>query len=642
MFMGSDTQEKLKPVKPADEFSRIRDDTLNSEGVRQFLDRDNIRKNAERRVDDKATEIFAEADGAFAEYVKRRVRAEREYSRVDYLASGLFGVITGYAACAYWLGRSHWIDVFTPWFPLVIAALIAIRLLVIRARRRRFISAVPVALQDWTDDLKNKVMLPFILETLNELSQDAMYDTSLDPNVPPLFFEQSEPRRLVMTEALDRIRKIAGGMPCGSLGISGPRGAGKSTILNSLCDDSHQSSAALAAPGRQPELRMALSAPVDYEPREFILHLYSRFCEMVQRSASFPVDLQVDDQVAKDARDRLRKLRFVRTETTGWSAALTLISALGLTRSRSEQLAEQPFTLPELVSAYREYTKEIAAWWRSRNNDKGRVVIGIDEVDKILDAARAEAFLNGMKAVFEVPGCFYLISLSEDAMATFSRRALSIRTSFDSAFDDVVSVMPMEYQDSEELLIKRAFGLPRPFIALCHVLSGGLPRDLIRAARELVYVYDKSREVALPKMAQALVQRELASLRRASLGHLAGQGDASLTLEILREWAVASDCDLIDVSSRLWYAARKADSDAVRQVCRELAVSLSFYAAVLILSGPLQDSLVECLRKRDYALIEELAEARRTMRFDADLAHSLIKQYCFSNRTALDHDKNKI
>ena len=35
----------------------------------------------------------------------------------------------------------------------------------------------------------------------------------------------------------------------------------------------------------------------------------------------------------------------------------------------------------------------------------------------------------------------------------------------------------MSYQNSEQLLIKRVAGLPRPFVA-CHVLAGGLPRDV--------------------------------------------------------------------------------------------------------------------------------------------------------------------
>jgi hypothetical protein len=50
----------------------------------------------------------------------------------------------------------------------------------------------------------------------------------------------------------------------------------------------------------------------------------------------------------------------------------------------------------------------VAAWQRSAHGGHGRVVIGIDEVDKIRDGDRAEAFLNDIKAIFGTPGCLYL------------------------------------------------------------------------------------------------------------------------------------------------------------------------------------------------------------------------------------------
>ena len=129
------------------------------------------------------------------------------------------------------------------------------------------------------------------------------------------------------------------------------------------------------------------------------------------------------------------------------------------------------------------------------------MIIGIDEVDKIRDSDRAEAFLNDIKAIFGVPGCLYLVSLSEDAMAGFARRTPSIRTTFDSAFDELVPVGPMTYRHSEQLLFKRVTGVPRPFIALCHVLAGGLPRDLVRAARALIEVTPARGEKQLPDTA---------------------------------------------------------------------------------------------------------------------------------------------
>lgn len=336
----------------------------------------------------------------------------------------------------------------------------------------------------------------------------------------------------------------------------------------------------------------------------------------------------------------LADLRYLRTYSTGWTASvtpMTPVSTLGLASSRGKQLAEQPVTLPELVARYREYSEDTATWWRSCHNGRGRVLIGIDEVDKILDGERAEAFLNDIKAVFGVPGCLYLVSLSEDALAVFARRTLSIRSAFDSAFDELMAVPPMTYRNSEELLIKRVAGLPRPFIALCHVLAGGLPRDLVRAARGLISAARGGKEITLPELARTLVRRELDSLRQASLGRLAtrpGTGDLLNSLHG-QEWPGTEPRHLLVAAAGIAASARRAEDDQVRQVCRELIVSLSFCATVLTVFGPLHDHLVTQLRRNQHGLVNELAEARQAMRLDVSLAHTLIEQYLRRNGIVL-------
>jgi hypothetical protein len=304
-----------------------------------------------------------------------------------------------------------------------------------------------------------------------------------------------------------RVSATARNVHSGSLGVSGPRGVGKSTILQFFGAD---------APAKDDsDLRLVVAAPVDYEPREFIIHLFTRLCEAVPHG---PADRS---PISVETRRHLEQLRYLRTFTTSWSASLTPRSFLALARGYSKERAEQPVTLPELVDTFRGYSAQVASWQRSAQGGKGRVVIGIDEVDKIRDSERAEAFLNDVKAIFGVPGCLYLVSLSEDAMAGFARRTPSIRGTYDSAFDELVAVEPMTYLHSEQLLVKRLTGVPRPFIALCHVLSGGLPRDLVRVARALIDVTPGKGEKSLAGTASDLIRRELESLRRASVRQLA-------------------------------------------------------------------------------------------------------------------------
>jgi len=66
-------------------------------------------------------------------------------------------------------------------------------------------------------------------------------------------------------------------MPGGSIGVSGPRGAGKTTLLQHFCSPEYAArDKAPAAP-----IRVLLSAPVRYDPREFVLHLFASVCHGV-------------------------------------------------------------------------------------------------------------------------------------------------------------------------------------------------------------------------------------------------------------------------------------------------------------------------------------------------------------------------
>jgi Cdc6-like AAA superfamily ATPase len=312
--------------------------------------------------------------------------------------------------------------------------------------------SVAVAYDHWIAALRDQVLRPFIVEKRNdEVRNPRLFDARIGEKSPPRLIEGSEPRRLVVTEAMIQVSATARNVHSGSLGISGPRGVGKSTILQFFGTD--------AADSDDGDLRLVVPAPVDYEPREFIVHLFSQLCEAVPHG---PADLSA---VAAETRRHLEQLRYLRTYSTSWSASLTPRAFLSLARGYAKERAEQAVTLPELVDSFRNYSTRVASSLRSASGREGRVVIGIDEVDKIRDSDRAEAFLNDVKAIFGSPGCLYLVSLSEDAMAEFAHRTPSIRGTFDTAFDEVVPVGPMTYRHSEQLLFKRVTGVPRTFIA---------------------------------------------------------------------------------------------------------------------------------------------------------------------------------
>jgi hypothetical protein len=604
---------------------------LNEEG-RSVPDWEIVGPQIAAEIDRQSGELLDDASADFDAFETVRVRAMHMYGRPDPIVCGLVGALAVYvflvivgpefvsmAAANPGLG-------LTPWILSLFAVVLGIRWQLARRRRVALMQSVPVAYNQWIEALRDQVLRPFIVEKRNdEVRNPRLFDAGIGEKSPPRLIEGSEPRRPVVTETMIQVRATARNVHSGSLGISGPRGVGKSTILQFFGTDT--------ADDDDGDLRLVVPAPVDYEPREFIIHLFSQLCEAVPHG---PADLSA---IAAETRRHLDQLRYLRTYSTSWSASLTPRAFLSFARGYAKQRAEQPVTLPELVDSFRNYSTRVASSLRSASGREGRVVIGIDEVDKIRDSDRAEAFLNDIKAIFGSPGCLYLVSLSEDAMADFAHRTPSIRGTFDSAFDEAVPVGPMTYRHSEQLLFKRVTGVPRTFIALCHVLAGGLPRDLVRAARALMDASPADGERSLADVAGALIGRELESLRRASVRQLAENAGPSSLLAALHhpQWPGGTPHQFKDAALQAAGAARGTESDATRQLCQEIIVSLSFYATTLDVFSTGADRLISCLKNRNYAIIDDLAAARYAMRVDSGLAHHLLEQYRMRNGIGPGH-----
>lgn len=190
-------------------------------------------------------------------------------------------------------------------------------------------------------------------------------------------------------------------------------------------------------------------------------------------------------------------------------------------------------TIPELVQEYRRFAADVAA-------AHGKLLVTIDEMDKIRDANDAEAFLNQLKAVFGIPRVFFIVSVSEDALVGFERRGFSRRDVFDSAFDEVLSLHHLDWHSARHLATRRVIGVPVPFIGLSYAVSGGLPRDLVRILRRVANLHSDHPGVSIGEAAHQFCKSELAAKARATAVLL--QGVTSVRREVS---AALSDLFLI-------------------------------------------------------------------------------------------------
>jgi len=287
----------------------------------------------------------------------------------------------------------------------------------------------------------------------------------------------------VDTPAADRVRAAIGGMRDGSIALSGPRGVGKSALLKALCGDSETRN-------------VVVEAPVFYDKRDFMLHLFAAACKVV-------IDGDGPRSMRRLARLHLRQITHLQTRTR--EGGLTL-PWLGLSHKGGGSWTRQPLTHPEVVSELKRFLEQVAMAERGKS-----VMIGIDELDRIQPAEDAEKFLNEIKAIFDVQGCLFILTVSDEALREADLAPVGARGVFDSAIDEVVRCEPLDQQLAARLLEPRVVGVPLPFVGLFNALAGGIPRDLVRTARAgIIVTADSDRaNQSLHMTTQRLVRREL-------------------------------------------------------------------------------------------------------------------------------------
>ncbi|MFJ4204566.1 hypothetical protein ACIP2Y_33745 [Streptomyces sviceus] len=203
-------------------------------------------------------------------------------------------------------------------------------------------------------------------------------------------------------------------------------------------------------------------------------------------------------------RNHLYRLQTVQSSSAALATSGTRLLTLGTTHTSA--LTTVPPNYPALVAEFRTLLRRIG---REESRWGNRVVIAVDEVDRLGTEAQALAFLSEIKGILGVPHVHYLISVAEDVGAGFVRRGLPNRDVTDSSLDDVVHVRRCTLDESAKILKRRAPGIGDAYIVLAHALSGGIPRDLIRYGRRLVEIRAAAELVELPEVAQALVVEEL-------------------------------------------------------------------------------------------------------------------------------------
>ncbi len=598
---------------------------------------------------------------------------------------------------ATWVLIASWSDL--PWWgiallavPIIVSLLGALGLLLevfdrLDSSPGTRTGTISDPLARWRQVCRDDGVLPFVRRIVNEnLAPLARTSLTVTIEDAPGLHGDRESSYAVRTSSVAMFMEATRRLPTGAIGLAGPRGVGKTSLIEFFAGRGDE----LTGPDGRRTMMVTVSAPVEYEPRDFVLHLFASVCRTVLRERPgrvaqgasavrgrlrrlilslaaavvaavlvvgvdatreprqvldevravnlwlvpaalltllFALDLigwvwsglralrrNRESRVVALARRHLENIHYLQTHTSGWSGKLTLPLQSEASWTRQTQRERRPQTYPEVVAALCEFLATLA----EEIGTTPAIIVAVDELDKIQSADRAQQFVNEIKSVFGAPGTQFLVSVSEDALASFERRGLPVRDAFDSAFHEIVRVDYMTLADTGTLLDSRVIGLPDPFTWLVHCMSGGLPRDVVRTARTMVALTRSDQDaLTLDQVCATLVGDELERKSHAFQLACRDIGDSPEVTEFIRSLR-----QLPGEAPKLLRLVRELPRDGELAVLSRQAAAYVYYSATL-----LEVFTRDRIDEHDPATFDGLARARQSLAVHPRLAWLQVDEF---------------
>jgi hypothetical protein len=177
---------------------------------------------------------------------------------------------------------------------------------------------------------------------------------------------------------------------------------------------------------------------------------------------------------AKEAVRLAKRIRYSETRSQSVQGSASFKGA-GVTATSGVSLEEIPLDEIDLLFELDRFVSQLDA-------SGYEVRIGIDELDRLeVGDDDTEKFLTGIKILFPVHYCSFLLAISESVAAQFARCGV---------LDSVFLVQPLSFPEARWMIGSRlrreeSDKVSDTQILLCYCLSGGLPQDLLRYCQQL-------------------------------------------------------------------------------------------------------------------------------------------------------------
>lgn len=217
-------------------------------------------------------------------------------------------------------------------------------------------------------------------------------------------------------------------------------------------------------------------------------------------------------RLAREATALRERIRFTASLRLGTEIHLGRNGSLAgsLRRARERALDERPVTVASLVFDFRHLARLISEVLR------GPLVIGIDELDKIIEPEIARSLLREVKGIFEISQVFFLVSVSEEAAGALEMGPLlpEGRNEFNSSFYTVLELPPLSPQETAELLAARGLQANQQLAQVLCVLGEGNWREIVRLAEHAASFPDGAPGQHLGNLIMTVCEAETSSLLR--------------------------------------------------------------------------------------------------------------------------------
>lgn len=218
--------------------------------------------------------------------------------------------------------------------------------------------------------------------------------------------------------------------------------------------------------------------------------------------------------------DEIQSLQFEITESQESTLNLSPLQRIGANLSRSQQRRSRDLTLPGLTARYVDYIRDVQRVFGKWSGSK-KLIVCIDELDKITDPEQVGQVLREIKGGLYLENCFYLISISEDAVRAFEGRLVEQRDIFESTFDEILFLERLDLETCvaigwarcgkkvQESLTPDELSAAQESMEIAAVLSTGVPRELLRNLRAVGNACDGVRTFNPSAAWHALFERKI-------------------------------------------------------------------------------------------------------------------------------------